>query len=78
MTGIPCSHAISVIYYNKEKPDNYIDDCYKFSTFLETYRHTLSPTQDRECWPKSDQDPMKPPNPVNKRRDRKTLSEEKK
>ena len=73
LTGIPCSHAISVIYYNKEKPENYIDDCYKVNTFLETYRHTLNPTQDRQCWPKSDQDPMKPPNLVNKRRGRKTL-----
>ena len=44
LIGILCSHAISIIYYNKEKPENYIDDCYKINTFLETYRHTLNPT----------------------------------
>lgn len=73
LTGIPCSHAISVIYYNKEKPEDFIDACYKVSKFLEIYEHTLNPTQDRKCWPISDQGPMIPPIEVNKRRGRKTL-----
>ena len=35
--------------------------------------HILSPTHDRDSWPKSDQGPIIPPEPVNKRRGRKTL-----
>lgn len=73
LTGIPCSHAISVIYHNKDKPENFLDDCYKISTFLETYRHTLNPTQDRDSWPKSQQGPMIPPEPITRRKGRKTL-----
>ena len=38
LTGIPCNHAVSVIYYSKYKAENYIDDCYKVSTYLDTYR----------------------------------------
>lgn len=73
MTGIPCSHAISVIYYNRDKPENYLHECYKVSTYLETYKHTLFPTHDKDSWPKSNQGAMIPPLPANKRKGRKTL-----
>lgn len=73
LSGVPCSHAISIIYYNKEKPEKYLDRCYLVSTYMETYRHILFPTHDRDTWPKSDQPPIIPPEPVNKRRGRKTL-----
>ncbi|XP_039142310.1 uncharacterized protein LOC120279440 [Dioscorea cayenensis subsp. rotundata] len=73
LSGIPCGHAISVIYYNRDKPENFLNDCYKVSTFLNTYRHTLNPTQDRQCWPKSNQGPMVPPDPMQKKRGRKTM-----
>lgn len=43
------------------------------STFLETYRHIRNLTHDRDSWPKSNQGPMIPPEPMNKRRGRKTL-----
>ena len=73
LTGIPRTHAVSVIYYNKDKVENYIDGCYKVSTYLNTYRHTLNPTHGRDSWPKSDQGPMIPPEPMNKRRGTKTM-----
>lgn len=41
---VSCNHAISVIYFNKDEPENFINNCYKVRTFLEIYRHTLNPT----------------------------------
>lgn len=32
LTRLPHSHEISVIYYNKDMPKNYLHDCYKVST----------------------------------------------
>lgn len=72
-TGIPCSHVVSVIFYNNERPENYVHDCYKITTYLDIYSHTLHPTHDRAFWPKSDQSPMIPPQPVNNRKGRKTI-----
>lgn len=58
LTSIPCSHAISAIYYNKDRPENHLDECYTVATYLKTYSYILYPTQGRECWPKSDQIPF--------------------
>ncbi|XP_039138871.1 uncharacterized protein LOC120276215 [Dioscorea cayenensis subsp. rotundata] len=73
LSGIPCGHAISVLYYNKETPENYLDNCYKVTTFMNTYKNILNPTHDKDSWPKSDQGHVIPPEPVNQRRGRKTL-----
>ncbi|XP_039145858.1 uncharacterized protein LOC120283285 [Dioscorea cayenensis subsp. rotundata] len=73
LSGVPCSHAISVLYYNNEKAENYLDKWYKVSTYMETYAHILYPTHDRGSWPRSGYPPVIPPEPVNKRRGRKTL-----
>ena len=73
LTGVPCAHAISAIYYSHDKPDNYIHDCYKVFTFLGIYSHILYPTQNKNCWPKSTQCPMIPPQPINKRKGKKTM-----
>lgn len=27
LTGVPCAHAISALYYNQDRPENYIDEC---------------------------------------------------
>lgn len=73
LTGIPCVHAISSIYYNHDRPENHINECYRVSKFLATYRHILNPTQGRDCWPRSQNCPMKPPEPAQQRRGRKTM-----
>ena len=54
LTGIPCYHAISALNYNKDKPEDYINERYKMTTFLVTYSYILHPTQEKNCWPKSD------------------------
>ncbi|XP_039131510.1 uncharacterized protein LOC120267900 [Dioscorea cayenensis subsp. rotundata] len=73
LNGLPCSHAVTVIYYNNERPETYINQCYSVSTYLSTYGHTLNPTHGRDHWPKSDQGPMTPPLAINKKKGRRTM-----
>ncbi|XP_039133774.1 uncharacterized protein LOC120270769 [Dioscorea cayenensis subsp. rotundata] len=73
LSGIPCGHAVSMLYYNREKPEDYLHSCYEVRTFMDTYRHILNPTRDKDSWPKSDQCPIIPPEPVNNRRGRRTI-----
>ncbi|XP_039135496.1 uncharacterized protein LOC120272686 [Dioscorea cayenensis subsp. rotundata] len=73
LTGIPCPHAISSLYYNKKRPEDYLDEQYNITTYLATYEHILHPTQSSNCWPKSPQGPMIPPEPANKNRGRKPM-----
>ncbi|XP_039145672.1 uncharacterized protein LOC120282907 [Dioscorea cayenensis subsp. rotundata] len=73
LSGIPCGHAVSMLYYNREKPEDYLHSCYEVRTFIDTYRHILNPTHDKDSWPKSDQCPIIPPEPVNNRRGRRTI-----
>ena len=78
LSGTLCTHAILILYYSKEKPENYIDAYYRVSTFMDIYMHILSPIHDRNSWSKSDQGPIIPPELVNKRRGMKTLLRRKK
>ncbi|GAA0152020.1 hypothetical protein LIER_43160 [Lithospermum erythrorhizon] len=43
LSGIPCSHAILCLYHLKKSRSDYVNDCYKKSTFLATYSHVLNP-----------------------------------
>lgn len=40
---------------------------------MATYNNILNPTQDRDCWPKSDQGPMIPPEILPEKRGKKPL-----
>lgn len=73
LTGIPCPLAISSLYYNKKRPEDHLDDCYKVTTFLATYEYILQPTQSSHCWPKSPQGPMIPPQAANRNRGKKPM-----
>lgn len=48
LSGIPYSHLILVLYYNREMPENYLNLYYKVSTFMATYRNILNPTHDKD------------------------------
>ena len=43
------------------------------NTYLQTYKHTLNPTHERDSWSKSDQGFVIPPEPMNRRKGRKTM-----
>ncbi|XP_050216383.1 uncharacterized protein LOC126667453 [Mercurialis annua] len=61
LTGIPCHHAIAAMNENNEDPQKFMDDCYRISTYLDTYSHLLNPTNGKELWPKSNDPPVIPP-----------------
>uniref|UniRef100_A0A2N9HKG1 SWIM-type domain-containing protein n=1 Tax=Fagus sylvatica TaxID=28930 RepID=A0A2N9HKG1_FAGSY len=61
LTGIPCSHAITCIHYNKEEVDNYVDDCYKVPAYKKCYEKMILPINGTTMWAKTGLPPVKPP-----------------
>ena len=43
ITGIPCCHAISCIFFNREATEKYTNDCYKVSTYKACYEPIIDP-----------------------------------
>lgn len=61
LTGVPCAHAISAIYAQRELPEDYVSDYYKKETFLASYGATINPIASYEEWPQCDYEPILPP-----------------
>ncbi|CAK8532062.1 unnamed protein product [Lathyrus sativus] len=62
LTGTPCSHAISCIWQNKKKPEDYVSEYYRKSHFNNSYSHIIYPTNGPQLWPLLEgQVPIKPP-----------------
>lgn len=61
LSGLPCCHAISCIYYNTNRLDDYIASCYSVDEFNKTYEHCLEPVEGMHSWPTSEkQQPQAP------------------
>lgn len=43
LTGIPCSHAVAVMFSTEERPEQYVDACYHKDTQLKIYSHFIQP-----------------------------------
>ena len=50
ITGIPCCHAISCIFFNREAAEKYTNDCYKASTYKACYGPIIDPINDQNMW----------------------------
>nr|XP_017245786.1 PREDICTED: uncharacterized protein LOC108217466 [Daucus carota subsp. sativus] len=61
LSGIPCVHAISAIYYGNGNPDDYVDACYMKETYRQTYSGYLQPMEGSNMWPESSINPVLPP-----------------
>ncbi|KAL0384156.1 UNVERIFIED_CONTAM: hypothetical protein Sradi_2809900 [Sesamum radiatum] len=61
LTGIPCAHAISGMFFMGYKPEDYVDECYKKAVFLKVYSHLMMPLHGPEKWPQSKRKPLLPP-----------------
>nr|XP_017251959.1 PREDICTED: uncharacterized protein LOC108222565 [Daucus carota subsp. sativus] len=61
LSGIPCVHAISAIYYGNGNPDDYVDAAYKKETYWKTYTNYMQPLEGSDMWPKSKLVPVLPP-----------------
>ncbi|KAK9042891.1 hypothetical protein V6N11_071245 [Hibiscus sabdariffa] len=50
LSGLPCSHAISCIFNRRLQVEDYVDNCYKVATFLNTYAYTINPIAGEDQW----------------------------
>ncbi|KAL6520710.1 hypothetical protein OROMI_032270 [Orobanche minor] len=62
LTGIPCSHAISCMFFNNKNPEEYVSYWYRYQRdFLKTYDHIILPSNGPQLWPASLYPPINPP-----------------
>ncbi|XP_050890051.1 uncharacterized protein LOC127095397 [Lathyrus oleraceus] len=54
LSGIPCFHAITCIWFNKKEPEDHF-------TVLATYSHIIMPTNGPQLWPTNVTHPINPP-----------------
>ena len=50
ITGIPCCHAISFIFFNKEDSKKYANACYKRTTYIDCYDPIIEPINGQNMW----------------------------
>ena len=75
LTGIPCCHAISSIYFCLERPEDYIPTYFRREAYITCYEPIINPTNGTNMWPTTNFDDILPPKfrvptgrPKNKRR----------
>lgn len=61
LTGMPCSHAIASIHYNKEPVDNYASEYFKVETYKRVYAPLIYPTNGQNLWEETGYPPILPP-----------------
>ncbi|EAY80539.1 hypothetical protein OsI_35719 [Oryza sativa Indica Group] len=61
LSGLPCPHAISCIFFKTNSLDGYISDCYSVTEFKKTYSHCLEPFEGMNNWPYDDRQPLNAP-----------------
>ncbi|XP_023885703.2 uncharacterized protein LOC111997793 [Quercus suber] len=48
--GIPCYHAISCIFFNREDVEKYVNACYKRTTYIDCYEPIIEPINGQNMW----------------------------
>ena len=61
MTGVPCSHGISVLTKQKLHPEDYVNDFFKKPLYLETYKEIIYPVPGPDFWPHTNTPDIEPP-----------------
>lgn len=61
LSGIPCSHAVSAIYYLNDDPRKYIDSSLMVDKCKQAYGECMSSMNGRNLWPRDETDPIRPP-----------------
>ena len=54
ITGIPCKHAISAIFANRELPKASMDKFFLKDTYLTVYKHVINPVPSMEEWERTE------------------------
>lgn len=60
ISGLPCGHAISAIYYKGKTPDEYVDEYYSKEKYMKAYEPIMYPITGVEEWDKITR-PIAPP-----------------
>jgi hypothetical protein len=55
LSGIPCSHAYAVIYMNKQKPEEYVDEYLKMEKYMLSYAGRVYGMEGPQTWPADDE-----------------------
>ncbi|KAL7161382.1 hypothetical protein ACSBR2_041941 [Camellia fascicularis] len=50
LTGIPCKYAISSIYVQREKPEDYVHPYYSMHHYLVAYNSMIHPILGQHDW----------------------------
>lgn len=61
LSGLPCPHAISCIYYASRPLEEFIAKCYSVEEYNKTYAHYLQPVEGKAFWPVSNREKPLPP-----------------
>ena len=61
LSGLPCPHAISCIYFKTSSLEEYIANCYSVDDFRKTYAYCLNPVEGMTNCPVSDRPPLRAP-----------------
>ena len=59
LSGLPCHHAISCIFFKTSSLEDYIASCYSTEAFNRTYDYCLNPLEGMNGWPASDSPPLR-------------------
>nr|XP_040246163.1 uncharacterized protein LOC109746932 [Aegilops tauschii subsp. strangulata] len=61
MTGVPCSHGISVLTKQKLHPEDYVNDFFKKPLYLEIYKEIIYPVPGPDFRPHTNTPDIEPP-----------------
>lgn len=61
LSGIPCIHAIAAFNFLNKDVYDYVHECYKVNTYLQTCNNLMNPINGRELWPESENPTLLPP-----------------
>ena len=50
ITGIPCSHAIACIFFNKQDTEQCVNKCFQVSTYKACYELIIVPINGQNMW----------------------------
>ena len=60
MSGIPCAHAITYIFFNRQDVEQYIHPCYHVSTYKDFYESIITPINGQNMQRPSGVTPVQP------------------
>lgn len=61
LSGISGPHAVSVIYFARQVPEDFVDDCYHIAANCRASSHAIVAMSRPKSWPKSTADLILPP-----------------